>query len=680
MIVRKVATKKGAPARSRARHVRDLCDYIAGPEAGDRGEKVEHRGALNLLTLDHDVQVQEMSDLAGLARSDAQPIQHWILSWRQGEQPTTAQVDEAVGVFVAELGLGEHQAMYALHRDTDNWHAHLAINRVHPESERLVTVNGGFDLEVAHRAIARIEHHQGWESEPRGRYRVGGLGQVERRDDEPAPEREPGARARDFENRTGEKSTQRTVIEEAASLMRQARTWTELHMLLSEQNLRFERKGSGAVLWVGDKAVKASVVGRDCSMSALEKRLGDYSPPPETSVLKPRTPQPVSHDPGPWPRYAAERRAHQQARQRDRRVLADRTRSEWSTMIERHRDERQRALVGNWRGKGAALNAMRSLLAARQAQEKAALRERHQGERQRLSRGDRRWPSFEDWLRSRDSDLADRWRFREREPAAITGEAAGPPRPRDIRDFQAEIGAWGILYRRLGQPSAAPAFTDRGKRIVIHSIDRESVLAALQLASQKWMAPRVSGPDAYRKLCVELAAEHGFKLSNPDLQQQVVAARSRRTGQQPSQQLDPRHLTAVEVSYTHDRTSSEGPIRGPLPARDVMDAYRRHFDDLSQEGRPLRDVSRIDELVSLRLRLTGHSQVEVERAIRKMAAQRDPAEKRDWNEYARRAARHAFGVSGDRMLGSIVERRTFLLRLEGKHLATGPDKEPKQTP
>src|SRR5688500_12975105 len=132
MIVKKVATKKSAPARSRARHVRDLCDYIAGPDAGDRKEKVEHRGALNLLTLDHDAQVQEMSGLAALARSDAQPVQHWILSWPQAEQPTTAQADEAARMFVAELGLAEHQAVYALHRDTDNWHVHLAINRVHP--------------------------------------------------------------------------------------------------------------------------------------------------------------------------------------------------------------------------------------------------------------------------------------------------------------------------------------------------------------------------------------------------------------------------------------------------------------------------------------------------------------------------------------------------------------------
>jgi hypothetical protein len=90
---------------------------------------------------------------------------------------------------------------------------------------------------------------------------------------------------------------------------------------------------------VGETAVKASVAGRDCSMSALQKRLGAYCPPPETSVPKARAPETVSPDPGLWARYEAERRAHQDARQRARQHLADRTRSEWSTMVERQGQE-----------------------------------------------------------------------------------------------------------------------------------------------------------------------------------------------------------------------------------------------------------------------------------------------------------------------------------------------------
>ena len=156
MIVKKVPTSRQVAPKSKALNVRALVDYIAGPRAGGDREKVEYRGALNLLNIDHDGQVQEMIDLAELARRSPQPVQHWILSWREGEQPSPAQADEAVVLLLEEMGLSAHQAVYALHRNTKNCHLHLAVNRVHPDTEKLITVNNGFDHEVAHRAIARI--------------------------------------------------------------------------------------------------------------------------------------------------------------------------------------------------------------------------------------------------------------------------------------------------------------------------------------------------------------------------------------------------------------------------------------------------------------------------------------------------------------------------------------------
>ena len=106
-------------------------------------------------------------------------------------------------MFLDEMGLAEHQAIYALHRNTNNWHLHLAVNRVHPETEKLVTVNNGFDHEVAHRAIARIEQRQGWEPAPHPLYDVRPDGEPERARPRGEGERQPSARARDFEERLG---------------------------------------------------------------------------------------------------------------------------------------------------------------------------------------------------------------------------------------------------------------------------------------------------------------------------------------------------------------------------------------------------------------------------------------------------------------------------------------------
>ena len=47
-------------------------------------------------------------------------INHYVLSWREGEQPSPEQVEEAVSIFMDELGVKDHQAIYGLHADTDN--------------------------------------------------------------------------------------------------------------------------------------------------------------------------------------------------------------------------------------------------------------------------------------------------------------------------------------------------------------------------------------------------------------------------------------------------------------------------------------------------------------------------------------------------------------------------------
>jgi hypothetical protein len=182
-------------------------------------------------------------------------------------------------MFVGELGLADHQAIYALHRDTDNYHLHVAINRVHPESERVVTVSRGFDLEIAHRAIARIEHAQGWEREANGRYQVLAHGDLSRAPSVDAAPRQPSTRTRDLEIQTGDKSAQRKAIEEVAEALRKAADWREIHARLAEREMRIEPKGSGAILWVGDVAVKASTAGRDCSCPLSRSDSGNLYPP-----------------------------------------------------------------------------------------------------------------------------------------------------------------------------------------------------------------------------------------------------------------------------------------------------------------------------------------------------------------------------------------------------------------
>jgi hypothetical protein len=652
MIVKKVPTSKLAPAKSKAHNVRALADYIAGRKAGGAGEKVEQRGALNLLNLDHEGQVQEMIDLAEVAKRSPQPVQHWIMSWREGEQPTSAQADLAAKMFLAEMGLAEHQAIYGLHRDTDNWHLHMAVNRVHPETEKLATVNNGFDHEVAHRAIARIEQAQGWQREDRGLFRVKEDGRVEREQARDERERKPSVRARDFEERVGGRSAERVAIEDGAPAIRAARNWREMHQSLAEMGMRFERKGSGAILWVGDQPVKASGAGRDCSMSALQKRLGEFEPTRDAArVMTPtRAPEPIMPRAHGWKQYIEARRRHYLERSRGWEEKTAQQREDRQRMAARHRRERTDILRGSWKGRGALLNATRSVLATRQAQERAEQRDCQKLERGELHRNRGRFPSYEEWLRQIDHELAQEWRHRERRPAGIEGPTFERPTSQDIRAFAPRVEGWHVHYRRVGE-RGAPAFTDRGKEIDIYDCNRrESVLAALQLSAQKWGTFTIRGNDRFQRMCVELAVEHGFNITNPKLQQTSAAERERiRT-------------PGRERPTDRERRSAEIP-----ETRTPAEVYRRHLADVTRE-RPGQHVhpSRVDAEIAVRMRLTGHHRGEVVRAIKEAAPAERPGEKRDWDAYARCTAVFAFGVPGDRLAEQLRPQHERFRELEGR--------------
>ncbi len=589
-----------------------------------------------------------MIDLAEVARRSQQPVQHWILSWREGEQPTRAQADEAVGMFLAEMGLGEHQAIYALHRDTHNWHVHIAVNRVHPTTEKVVTVNNGFDLEIAHRAIARIEQSQGWEREARGLYAVGTDGRVDRLRPREQSERQPSDRARNLEERTGQRSAERIAIEEAGTIIRQARSWRELHTALAAQGMRYEKKGSGALIWIGEQPVKASTAGRDCSMAALRDRLGDFetalAPPARASI-----PARAVDESAPTLRvYLDERREHYRERESRRARATREQRGEWRDLADRHRKERADIFRGSWRGKGDLLNATRSVLAARQAQEKAAVRERQQLERAALRREQGRFPSYEDWLARRDRDQADRWRYRDRRPATIEGATFEQPAARDIRAFTAVLDGRKVHYHLAG--SRRTAFTDHGKTIDIHaSRNRESVLAALQLSAQKWGTISVHGNREFMRICVELAAEQGFKIANPDLQEAIAVQRRR---------LRPPNGPDTRAPRVESRPES----------LTLASIYRRHIEEILRDQPRARriDGSRLDADVAIRMAVTGHSREQIAKAILDGARTDRPNEDRDWQAYARRAVQHAFGLPGEQARLHLEPLRDKLLRIEGR--------------
>ena len=277
-----------AGRKSKTTNIADLTEYIAVPDGtarltrlgyhidqdgvihggdGEQPEKVLYLTSRGFNTRTFKGQQAEMVALSMECKKSKYPIQHWVASWPEDEQPTPEQVEELLDVFLEQLGLEKHQVVAALHRDTDNIHLHIAINKVNPETYLVVKPAKGWWKEAAQRTVAIIEHRQGWRPERRARYTVmddGTVARVGKLDGVPTVP----TRAGDMENRTGQKSAARIAIEEAGELIRSASSWAELHQGLAERGMRYERAGGvGAHIYVGDQPVKASTAGHWCSFT-----------------------------------------------------------------------------------------------------------------------------------------------------------------------------------------------------------------------------------------------------------------------------------------------------------------------------------------------------------------------------------------------------------------------------
>lgn len=537
-------------AGGKVARINDLLDYISAPESADGSEKCVYQGSQGFLSDTPAGQKAEMAALAIAAPQSADPICHYVLSMCEGEHPSREQVDEMVHIVLAELGLQGHQAIYALHRDTDHDHVHLVVSRVHPETERVVRAGGGWDRRALLQAVSRIEIAQGWQQvatpaaqrEAREAERRAKMGRDDRRRKR-AQERPRGSdRAKDGAHRHGERSAAEIARERAGELFdprRGARTWAGLHAALAERGLRYEKKGSGALIYVGDQPVKASAVSRSASFAALEKRLGKYQParPEQADQARANSPGPEptdraaqSTDRASWAEYQRARKERQAEGHRERQAMTQRHRHERAALQAAQRERRKAATAGNWRGRGAALNALRSQLAAQNARERLELRDQHA--RERAARAKKSAKGYEDWLRAQgkaaQADSYARW-----VAPRLLGEDQ-PAVPRDIRAFSSHVVGTTVEYRRNSDRHLA--FVDAGRAInVSPTREDDATLAALQLAQAKWGRVQISGSREFRERASRLAAREGIRVIDADLVDIVRDEQERMRRGEPSQ-------------------------------------------------------------------------------------------------------------------------------------------------
>ncbi|EIF28987.1 relaxase/mobilization nuclease [Burkholderia sp. Ch1-1] len=595
----KVPKKRGDGRTS----FRSLVAYVTRAE----NEAADVEVFTNCLSLD--TASAEMRAVADRSARVRDPVFHFVISWRDGDQPDSDQAFGAGRAALNALGMSpdDYQHVFALHRDTDNVHLHVVVNRVNLETGR--AVHPGLSYLKLDRCMRELELQQGWQHD-RGPYVV-----VER-DGQPFIERDHSrrqekdsrpARARDMEAFAGVESLATYIHGEPkrevlAVLKDASATWQDVHEALAKHGLELRIKGQGFAIHVKERddltPVKASSVHESLGRGRLERRLGPWVEPArmirvsdaERSYLERETDNVRAVRREQRARMRADLRAQydshheQQRREYDamRRQMRIRHLAEYRGLLERHRTVRGR--IRNSSLPAIERKAAYSVSAFERARELEVLRAEQSGERANLARP----LTYREWVEmmARQGDEAAiaqlrGWAYAERrqhkrqqEPDyrnRITGlvrddcDPLPPKRARAMEhwSWQVDAATGNVDYLRQG----ARQFTDEGWAVVFRSNDAEPdiMLAGLLLARQKFGRDiDVQGSEDFRERTVRLAVEHRVDVRFGDA---MMEAQRLNLIRLLAQQEEAERLRAVQKAkpLPPQRVVSEPPRPAPRP-------------------------------------------------------------------------------------------------------------------
>ncbi|MEA2727515.1 MAG: hypothetical protein QOF70_1990 [Acetobacteraceae bacterium] len=242
-------------------------------DSAHEGEKVAWARVTNCQADDPGWAVKEiLATQAHNTRSRSDKNYHLVVSFPEGERPTRAQMEDIEDRLSAAIGFEAHQRVSAVHQNTDNWHLHVAINKVNPVTFRnVMPVRDHYLLQAA---CAELEIRHGLTREPHT---------VDPRQVDGQHPRKVRGRAADFEAQHGGQSFGTWARTQAAAALLAARDsgkgWPEMHRVAAVYDLAIKSRGAGLVIGHredGRLQVKASDVDRGLSMQALTAVLGPF--------------------------------------------------------------------------------------------------------------------------------------------------------------------------------------------------------------------------------------------------------------------------------------------------------------------------------------------------------------------------------------------------------------------
>jgi hypothetical protein len=488
------------------------------------------------------------------------PVYHYQLCWQEGEQPSKAQWKAAAEKSIRSLGFEEHQYLIAPHMDTDHFHVHIMVNRVHPETYR--AHYPAFSKRSLDQTIRETEAEQGWK-ESKGLFR---WDSEQKRAIQNTPAEMRAAqkesaysghdkRANKLEIHTDTESLQAYAkgipAKELAELMKSnaSATWLDIHSLMSKYGLEIERgdKGGYKIHAIGTNLrVKASSTFREtfagkANRSRLENLQGWDSKATVKSVASYK-PRPLKRDPAERAEKREQRADERKVLRRDYETYRAELRTEQKTRLatgraqlkeitDSHREHRSKVRQLGSTMTNVERKAALSLLAMKAATDREVIQ--LQLRKDRATTG---WKSYRDWVTDqaqagRPAAISQLRGFlyaekrpssRSTLPAVLVVESPDENFNSTVHrhslgelDYVVDRRNGDVRYERAGEL----LFIDQGSKISLYQENEAAYVAALQLGQAKFGSRlHVTGSAASKKAFALAAAKHDLRVEFTDSQ------------------------------------------------------------------------------------------------------------------------------------------------------------------
>lgn len=555
-----------------------LTQYITAESVLDAlGEDVEKTIGVEIGNLESlKTAPHEMRAVASRNGRQKNPVYHYILSWPEAERPAPDEIFAAARHTLKGLGMLDHQYIVAIHANTDNIHAHVEVNRVHPRTFKAARL--AWAHATLHQAAREAELMFGWQHD-KGIYEVvetNGQKHVVRSTEYIDPDLVPARGAANrFETWSGEQSLETwckgAPATELKAVLAQpsASSWQDVHRVLARHGLDLRDSGGGGmkIFDVSEGApgkdgkplvVSASKAFRFLKRAELESRFGPFTPKaPDLSVEEPR--RTYKRDPQKRLdrrlarkdlREALHARFKEEMKElRARREIASRELSatfggedqkRLSALDQQYRQQRQ-AIQRN--GALSPVQKQQAYMLAKITAEKARAQLKGTIATERAARRSLLppVPTWREWV-EQQAQLGDEAAisalrgliYQEKRDGKIASAAQAedenailPAAPRDTDPYVRALQNVVWKVARNGRvtysfKSGDAGFTDEGEKLTFgrREVSDEALMVTLRYAADKWGGDlRLAGGDAaFKARVVRMAVELGLDLKNRELQ------------------------------------------------------------------------------------------------------------------------------------------------------------------